>query len=48
MPLSFTETENFLPVKVELINNDTKELIHVECRGEDSTADKALVEKLFT
>ena len=43
--LSFTETKNFLPVRVEMINKDTKEHIHIKCRGEDSTADKALVEK---
>ena len=31
--LSFTETENFQPVRVEMVNKSTKEVINVECSG---------------
>ena len=46
--LSFTETENFQPVGVEMMNKDTKDIIHIDCRIADSTvgkADKCVVEK---
>ena len=46
--LSFTETENFQPVGVEMMNKDTKDTIHIDCRIADSTvgkADKSVVEK---
>ena len=47
--LSFTETENFQPVKIEVINKHT---IHVECSGSDcnifdGSSDKSLVEKML-
>jgi len=40
--LSFTITENFKPVSVQLFNNDTKELIHVDC---NETSPPAAVSK---
>ena len=46
--LSFTETENFQPVGVEMINKDTKEIIRIDCRKTDSSlgrADESVVEK---
>ena len=48
--LSFTETENFKPVSVDLLNKDTKELMHVDCSEATELSmhkkdDKSLVEK---
>ena len=34
--LSFTETENFKPVRVEVVNKSTKEVINVDCSGTDN------------
>lgn len=46
--LSFTETENFQPVRVEMMNKDTKEVLSVECKATGNAAasiDNSVIEK---
>jgi len=43
--LTFTETENFHPIKVQMMNKDTKEALDIECGNAVGTSDKSMVEK---
>ena len=43
--LTFTVTENFHAIKVQMMNKDTKEVLDIECGKAVGTSDKSKVEK---